>query len=192
MRPSHIPNAITLLRILLVLPIAWLLWLARYPEALLLMVVAGVSDIVDGALARHFDWRSDFGAMLDPLADKAMVVILFVVLTLQGSFPLWLAIIVVARDGVILAGAGVYRGLVGEFVVASTAISKINTAAQVVVLILALIELCDFGVVSDIAAALVDPFCFYLLAVLAIVSGLDYVITWSLKAWRNAPRTADR
>ena len=191
MRPSQIPNVITLMRVLLVVPIAWLLWGGRYPEALLLVAVAGLSDAVDGALARRFEWRSEFGALLDPLADKAMVVALFVVLTMQGQLPLWLAVVVVTRDAVILAGAGAYRLLFGKLVMAPTLVSKANTAVQVVVLLLMLFALCGFGAASEIAAMLADPLCFYLVALLSVLSGLDYVVTWSLKAWRNTLPAAD-
>ena len=191
MRPSQIPNVITLMRVLLVVPIAWLLWGGRYPEALLLVAVAGLSDAVDGALARRFEWRSEFGALLDPLADKAMVVALFVVLTMQGQLPLWLAVVVVTRDAVILAGAGTYRLLFGKLVMAPTLVSKANTAVQVVVLLLMLFALCGFGAASEIAAMLADPLCFYLVALLSVLSGLDYVVTWSLKAWRNTLPAAD-
>ena len=74
---SHLPNAITLLRILLVVPITWLLWQMRYPEALVLMAIAGASDAVDGLLARRFGWGTEFGALVDPFADKVMVVAVF-------------------------------------------------------------------------------------------------------------------
>lgn len=191
MRRSQIPNVITLVRILLVLPIAWLLWGGRYPEVLLLVAVAGLSDAVDGALARRFGWRSEFGALLDPLADKVIAVVLFVVLTMQGQLPLWLAVVVVARDAVILAGAGAYRLLFGKLVMAPTLVSKANTAVQLVVLLLVLFALCSFGAASEIAAALADPLCFYLVALLSVLSGLDYVVTWSLKAWRNTLPAAD-
>lgn len=188
---AHLPNAITLTRILLVLPIAWLLWRVRYPEALLLVAVAGVSDAVDGALARRFNWRSEFGALLDPLADKAMVVVLFVALAMQGQLPLWLAAVVVTRDAVILAGAAVYRLLFGKITMAPTLVSKANTAVQVVVLLLVLFGLCGFGAASEMALRLADPACFYLVALLSVLSGLDYVVAWSLKAWRKSLPAVD-
>lgn len=191
MRLSQLPNAVTLMRILLVLPMAWLLWRVRYPEALLLVAVAGISDAVDGALARRFNWRSEFGALLDPLADKAMVVVLFVALAMQGQLPLWLAAVVVTRDAVILAGAAVYRLLFGKITMAPTLVSKTNTAVQVVVLLLVLFGLCGFGAVSEMALQLADPACFYLVALLSILSGLDYVVTWSLKAWRKSLPAVD-
>ncbi len=185
MKLSYLPNGITLLRILLVVPIVWLLWQRRYPEALLLMAIAGASDAVDGLLARRFDWGTEFGALVDPLADKVMVVAVFVTLTLQGVIPLWLAAVVVGRDAVILAGAGVYRLWFHEISMSPTFISKANTALQIVVLLLVLFGLGDFGAPSELALRLVDPWCLYMVAVLSVASGVDYVVTWSLKAWRN-------
>ena len=80
---AQIPNIITVIRILLVGPIAWLLWENRHMDAFLLMLVAGVSDAFDGFLARRFNWLSKLGATLDPLADKLLVAVVFIVFTLQ-------------------------------------------------------------------------------------------------------------
>lgn len=185
MKLSQLPNVITLLRILLVAPIAWLLWQMRYPEALVLMAIAGASDAVDGLLARRFDWGTEFGALADPLADKLMVVAVFLTLTVQGVIPMWLVALVVGRDAIILAGAGVYRLWFHELSMSPTLISKVNTAVQILVLLLVLFGLCGFGVLSQLALAAADPWCFYLVAALSVASGVDYVVTWSLKAWRN-------
>ena len=185
MKLSQLPNGITLLRILLVAPIVWLLWQTRYPEALVLMAIAGASDAVDGLLARRFNWGTEFGALVDPLADKVMVVAVFLALTVQGVIPLWLAAVVVGRDAVILAGAGVYRLWFHEISMSPTLISKANTAVQILVLLLVLFGLCGFGAPSELALRAMDPWCFYLVAGLSVASGVDYVVTWSLKAWRN-------
>ena len=185
MKLSQLPNVISLLRILLVAPIAWLLWQMRFPEALVLMAIAGASDAVDGLLARRFDWGTEFGALVDPLADKVMVVAVFLTLTVQGVIPMWLAAVVVGRDAIILAGAGVYRLWFHELSMSPTLISKVNTAVQILVLLLVLFGLCGFGAPSQLALAAADPWCFYLVAALSVASGVDYVVTWSLKAWRN-------
>lgn len=187
MRWSILPNLISLARIALVAPIGWLLWHARYPEALALTVIAGLSDAVDGYLARRFDWLSPVGAMLDPIADKLLAIVLFVVFTIQGFLPLWLAALVVGRDVLILAGAGVYRLWFGELEVRPTLLSKANTAAQIVVLVGLLIGLSGVGIVGRI----VDPWCFYLLGVMAVASGGDYVLTWSRKAMQTSRERSD-
>lgn len=182
---SQLPNVITVLRILLVLPTAWFLVENRYVEALVLMAVAGASDALDGALARRFGWISQFGSAMDPIADKLLVATMFVVFTVQGHIPIWVAAIVLGRDAVILTGAGAYRLFFAPIEFAPTLVSKANTATQIVMLLLLLLGLCDFGRLSAFALSTVDPWCFYLLAVLGIGSGLDYVITWSAKAIRH-------
>lgn len=182
----NVPNVITVVRIALVVPTAWLLWEARYVEALVLTTVAGASDAVDGWLARRYDAVSQFGAALDPMADKLLVAAIFVIFALQGHLPVWLTALVLGRDVVILSGAGAYRLLFGRIEFAPTYLSKANTAAQIATALLALVWLCAFGPVSDAVGMALDPWGFYLLAVLAVGSGLDYVITWSRRAWREA------
>jgi len=187
MRWSLLPNLITSLRMLLVVPAGWLLWQGRYPEALVVVGVAGASDALDGELARRFSWRSAFGSMLDPIADKLLVLVVFVIFTIQGHIPIWLAVIVIARDAVILGGAGVYWLMFREIEMAPTLISKANTALQIVLLVLLLLGLCEFGALSELALFVVDPWSFILLAILGVGSGIDYAVTWALKAWRKRP-----
>ncbi len=183
---GNLPNVITVVRIVLVLPTAWLLWEARYVEALVLTSIAGASDALDGWLARRFDAVSRFGAALDPLADKILVAAIFVIFALQGHLPIWLAILILGRDLVIMSGAAVYRVWFGPIDFAPTYLSKANTAVQIAAALLLLVWLCNFGAFSAVLGVLLDPYGFYLLAVLAAGSGIDYVITWSLRAWREA------
>ncbi len=186
--PRHIPNIITVLRLFLVVPTAWLLWIGQYKDALILMAIAGVSDALDGYLARRFNWMSKFGAVLDPLADKLLVAAMFVIFTVQGHIPLWVAVIVLLRDSTIILGAGVYKLLYEEVEIAPTFISKANTAMQIVTLLLLMFSLVGFGAFSDIARTLSDPYCFYILAILGVGSGVDYVITWGSKAYREGKK----
>jgi cardiolipin synthase len=181
-----LPNIITVVRIVLVLPTAWLLWEARYVEALILTAVAGASDAVDGWMARRFDAISHFGAALDPVADKLLVASLYVIFALQGHLPVWLAVIVLGRDLVIFTGAVVYRLLFGHIEFAPTLISKANTAMQITTALATLVMLCGLGLVSEVTALALDPWGFYLLAALGIASGADYVATWGMRAWREA------
>jgi len=182
---AQIPNVITVIRILLVVPTAWLLWETRFLDALILMSIAGASDALDGWLARRFHWTSRFGAAMDPVADKLLVAVLFVVFTIQGHIPLWVAIIVLTRDFIIMAGAGVYRLLFERISFEPTFVSKANTALQIIMLLMLLLSLCGFGWLSNLSGLLVDPFVFYILAVLGVSSGIDYVITWGQRAWKN-------
>ncbi len=188
MRPilRQIPNMITVARVIAVGPTAWLLWTDAYVEALVLMAIAGASDAVDGWLARRFDWGSRFGAAVDPLADKLLVGALFIVLTLKGHLPLWAAGIAIGRDIVILGGATVYRIWFGHIEFAPTLLSKANTLVQILVCLLLLLALCEFAVVSDAAESIADPYGIALVAILGLASGIDYVITWSRRAAREA------
>ena len=113
------------------------------------------------------------------------------IFTVQGHIPLWVAAIVLGRDAIIMAGAGAYRLLFEPIEFAPTFISKANTALQIVMLLMLLFGLCQFGMLSTLALAVVDPWCFYLLAVLGLSSGVDYVITWGRKAWRQARPAPD-
>lgn len=184
---AHIPNIITVLRIFLVVPTAWLLFEMRYLEAFVLMVIAGVSDALDGFLARRFNWMSKLGATLDPLADKLLVAVMFIIFTVQGHVPLWVAIIVLVRDFTIVCGAGVYKLLYEEVEISPTFVSKANTAMQIITVCLLMASLLPIGVLADVAGKLVQP-CFYILAVLGVTSGVDYVITWGSKAYREGKK----
>ena len=185
----HIPNAITVVRIVLILPTAWLLWIGDYVSALILMAVAGGSDGLDGALARRFGWTSEFGAYADPLADKLLVGVMFIVFVLQGHLPLWLAVIVIARDLIILLGALAYRLFFEKIDIDPTFISKANTVVQIAMLLLVIVRLIEFEPLSSVAAAVVDPWGFTLVAVLGVTSGIDYVVSWghrAIKSWKQA------
>lgn len=178
----QLPNLITIARLVLVPPVGWLLWHQDYGVALVVIAVAGLSDFIDGELARRFDWRSRFGELADPLADKLLVTVVFVVLVLQQHIPIWLVVIVVLRDVVILGGAAAYRLLFRDIEISPTFVSKANTAVQVVLPIGVLVTLLDIPTLSALVAAIVDPWLFGVVGAFAIWSGLDYVISWSRRA----------
>ena len=109
MRASDIPNLITVGRILLVAPVAWALMVQNFSLALILFFVAGVSDAVDGFLAKRFGWTSRLGALLDPLADKFLLVTCYAVLAWNDLLPVWLLVLVLTRDLLIVGGAVAYN-----------------------------------------------------------------------------------
>lgn len=183
---ASLPNIISIVRISSVIPIAWLLWEDLYVWALIVTSAAGASDAVDGWLARRLNAVSQLGAAMDPVADKLLVAVIFVIFAVKGHLPLWLAVIVLGRDAVILSGAGVYRLLFGRIEYSPTYLSKANTAMQIATAALVLLWLCDFAVISALIGAVMDPYGFYVLAVIGLASGLDYVVTWSMRAWREA------
>ena len=136
MNLKHIPNLVCIARIVLVGPIVWSLAEGRYELALGLIAIAGLSDALDGYLARKFDWRTRLGALLDPAADKLLMFASFVTLSWIGLVPVWFTAIVVGRDIVIIAGTIVYQVYVAPVHGEPTAASKLNTVLQVLFVLL--------------------------------------------------------
>lgn len=132
MKLRYIPNLICVARILLVAPIIWSLLEGRFDLALLLIFIAGVSDAVDGYLARRFDWRTRLGGLLDPAADKLLMLSLFLTLSWLGLVPIWFTAIVIGRDVIIVAGIVTYQALVEPVHGNPTLASKLNTLLQIV------------------------------------------------------------
>lgn len=177
MRLSFIPNAICIVRGLLIVPIAALLISNRYTEALILIVVAGISDAVDGYLAKTFDWRSRLGGMLDPAADKLLVTGTFVTLTYTGLIPAALTFIVVLRDLVVLAGAIVYQLCFGRVRPDPTVISKLNTACQLAFLVFTITNAQFSNPPADWVMLLGAAVVFT-----SVTSAATYIWVWSKKA----------
>jgi cardiolipin synthase (CMP-forming) len=173
----HIPNALCVLRILLVAPVAWLLTRGEYQSTLFLFGFAAATDGLDGFLAKRCGWTSELGKILDPLADKVLLVGVFITLAALGLVPLWLAIAAVGRDVVITAGAITYKALYGDLHGHPTLISKLNTLCQILYLLL---------VVAAHAAKQTPQIVVTMLGavvfVTTVISGLDYVLTYSRKA----------
>lgn len=179
MTRADIPNIISVMRILLVLPTVAALANENFVLALLLFAVAGVSDGLDGYIAKRFNYQSRLGTILDPLADKLLLVATYLVLAWLGLLPWWLTGAVVARDLLILAGAISFHVFIGEYEMEPTAMSKFNTVAQIV-LGLAVVFSAGVYALPDTA---IDWFVLLVL-VTTVVSGIDYVWTWSVRAWR--------
>lgn len=112
---SQLPNLISILRIILVVPVILALLKADFVLALVLFAVAGFSDALDGFLAKHYHWQSRLGSILDPLADKLLLVVTFATLTWLGFLPSWLLWLVLGRDVLIVVGALTYHYVVGKF-----------------------------------------------------------------------------
>ncbi|MGB5438850.1 MAG: CDP-alcohol phosphatidyltransferase family protein [Gammaproteobacteria bacterium] len=179
MKPSDIPNIITLLRFLLVPPLVLLLLNHQYGAALVVFAVAGFSDALDGYLAHHYSWSSRLGAIMDPLADKLLLVSSFVTLGWLGLIPFWLVALVIFRDLVIVIGAMSYHWCVEYLDTAyPTLVSKMNTFAQIM-LVLAVM----FSESVQPVPAMWIEILLYSVLVTTIWSGLDYVWIWGRRAW---------
>ncbi len=174
-----VPNAICIVRILLVAPIISMLLDGRFGVALSLIVIAGVSDAIDGYLAKHFGWRTRIGGLLDPAADKLLVTGVFFTLTYLGLVPLLLTAVVVTRDLVIVVGVLVYRLWIGTVKAAPTKISKLNTACQLMFLVMTVTH-AGFGWPPDISLTVLGASIVFT----SVTSGLNYVLGWSQRAWR--------
>jgi cardiolipin synthase len=174
----HVPNAITVVRGLLIPVVGALLLGERYIEAFWTLLASGVSDLVDGQVARRFDVRSRFGAIADPVADKVTMLTVTLVLAWQGLVPIWLAAAIVLRDVVIVGGALAYHHLVGRVDMAPTWLSKFNTVLEFVVL----------ATVIAAAAGMIDdrewlPALFAAVLVTIVTSGIHYIWIWGRRAW---------
>jgi cardiolipin synthase len=180
----HLPNLICLIRIGLIWPIASALYAGNVPVALALFVVAGFSDGLDGYLAKRFNWTSALGRVLDPLADKLLLITLFVELAWLGRIPWWLAAAVVARDVLIGLGALVYRLWFGPLHGRPTVISKINTALQLLYVLLIMLNVVGGVPPREVLDALAA-----LTLVSTVLSGLKYVVTFTRRAWTPARTT---
>lgn len=183
MKARDIPNIITALRFLLVPPVVLLLLQERFTAALIVFGVAGFSDGLDGFLAKRYDWRSRLGGIMDPLADKLLVVSSFLTLGWLGLIPAWLVLLVILRDLVIVAGAVFYHMRIEQFEAEPSIASKLNTAAQI---LLVLAVLYSSGI-QVLPAVLMDVLLYSVL-VTTLWSGFDYVWTWGRRAWQRRGR----
>lgn len=170
---EQIPNIITVVRILSIAPICWLLWKESYALALTLLVLAGLSDALDGFLARRYGWFTRLGAMLDPVADKLFVVSVFIVFGLKGSLPWWLVTLVIGRDVVIVLGAIAYKLVRGRLEMRPLLISKLNTGMQIFLLAMTLFHVAMYPLPDWFNQGLQ-----WLVAATTILSGIAYVYLW--------------
>jgi len=170
---SWIPNAISLMRIFLIAPIILLFVNDQFGWALGLFIVAGLSDGIDGYIAKKYDWNTRLGAFLDPAGDKLLVAWSFGTLAFLGHIPVWLAVIVILRDVVIVAGSFMYHYLVRRLEGDPTFISKLNTGLEFTFLIFVIFR-AGFGWPDDVTITVVGAS----VLITVVISGYDYVSNW--------------
>ncbi len=170
----NIPNLISLGRLLSVPLTVWLILDAAWVAAFALFLAAGVSDAIDGYIAKRYDLRSELGRFLDPLADKALLVSIYVTLGLKGILLPWIVILVVSRDVLIVGGVLLSFAMGLSFEVQPSPVSKLNTVMQIT---LAAAMLGQMGLHVrlpwPLGLALV-----LIVAVTTVLSGAGYLIDW--------------
>jgi cardiolipin synthase (CMP-forming) len=178
----HLPNLICLVRIALVWPVAASLRHGDYGFALILFTIAAVSDGLDGYLAKRFGWTSQLGKFLDPLADKLLLVTVFITGAWLGLVPWWVAAAAIARDVMIGLGALIFRLWFGPLKGRPTIISKFNTLFQLGYLV-AVMLVASVGILpQDMVDALA-----YIMFVTTVASGFDYLYQFTRRAWDLPP-----
>ena len=168
-----IPNFITILRFLLGPAVILLLLDGEKGWALLCFALAGASDAVDGFIARHFNQQSQLGAYLDPIADKLLLVSVFVVLGIMAELPVWLVVVAVSRDAMIVCAVVLSSVMSNPVVVKPLLVSKANTAVQIVLVIVVLMELAFETHYGPARQGLV-----VLSGILTVASAAAYLVEW--------------
>ena len=172
---AHLPNLITLARIALVPVLILLLKDQDYAAGLIVFVIAGASDALDGYLAKRLNVQSRLGAILDPVADKLLLVSAYVMLTVLGHIPFWLVLVVVFRDLLIVGGYMLYTSHAGPVKMRPSILSKLNTLMQIALATL---------VLAQQAAGLDWPLTIHVLVVAVlittVVSGAHYLWSWMI------------
>jgi cardiolipin synthase len=175
----------TLARILMTPVIAFLILEKNIMPALGLMFLAGITDMLDGLIARYYNMRTTVGSYLDPLADKLMLITVFVSLFIVDQVPLHLFLAVVFRDAVIVIGAMAYELMTHSLKMEPTYISKATTTAQIIYVLVVLISM-----VTALDAAWLNAMAWVTFA-LTCASGIHYLISWTQKAIRNEQKEHD-
>ncbi len=178
MDKKDIPNAISMMRIILVAPIVYFLLVGHHGASLILFLVAGLSDALDGFLAKRYHWVSRLGSFLDPLADKLLLLSCFVACAYLKLMPVWLLVLVISRDVFVATGAFLYHHFIEGFKGEPPFSSKLNTVVQIVYLLM---------LISSQGVILMPPswleLSIYAVLATTSVSGLEYVWVWGMRAW---------
>ncbi len=172
---SQLPNLITLARIALAPAFVLLLNDGDYLAALLVFAVAGLSDGLDGFIAKRFHYETRLGAILDPAADKILLVSAYVMLTVLDHLPVWLVIVVAFRDLLIVGGYIVYTSMYGPVQMRPSWISKVNTFVQIALVVIVLLQQA-----IDVSYPGTTRLLAYLVLLTTVASGGHYLWTWGV------------
>ena len=183
----NVPNTLTLLRIVAIPCFLILLEERRYPEALAVFVLAGLTDGLDGAIARLTHTKTRLGAFLDPAADKALLVSAFMALGFMHEVPRWLVVVVISRDVMIVAGYFMLFMMTGQTMeVRPTFWGKLSTALQLLAVTVVLVSLMS----PDLGGEMVEQVVFPLSGLVTAIAGLQYMyrgLVWLHRSGQDSP-----
>ncbi len=173
---AQIPNVLTLSRIGAAPILILLLRDENYSTALILFVIAGITDGLDGWIAKRFNCTSELGARMDPIADKVIIVSAYVMLVILGLIPFWLVTLVIFRDLIIVGGYLVISTLDGHVSIVPTKASKANTLFQILLVIVVLVENASWSYNFELT-----PVMILVVAVSTFLSGIQYLWIWVIR-----------
>ncbi len=179
----HLPNALTIGRMLAVIPIGVWLHDEDYVPATVLFLVAALTDALDGVLARAYGWQSRLGGVLDPIADKLLMLVSAAVLCWNGLLPLWLLLLMLVRDVLIVVGALIHHRWFEPFQPQPSVLGKLCTAFQILLLVALMLQQS-----AGLSAGLITPLL-YATALVLCASGIDYVYRYTSSALSQRSRS---
>lgn len=180
MTRQDIPNLLSIFRIVLIIPVVWMLISKHYGYALSTFAMAGFTDGLDGFLAKQYHWQSRLGTILDPIADKLLLVASFATLTWLDLIPLWLLLLVLMRDVFIVSGGLAYHHFIGPFDLTPVWSSKINTVAQILLVLVVIFQQYGMTELQTIVTAGI-----WLVTASVFISGTEYILIWGARAWQQ-------
>lgn len=182
MENLNIPNLLTLFRILLIPLFGYYFLIGEYQLALILFAIAGLTDLLDGALARWMKAKTALGAILDPAADKLLMLVAFIVLALRGVVPSWLTLLVIGRDLYITSGTLILKILKIKFSIQPTRLSKFNTFLQLATIVYAFLLTYLRHEAVDVDPSIYETLhhfrwtIFYGVGCMTVITGIQYTI----------------
>lgn len=182
---SQVPNIITVARLAIIPLLILLLKEQNYPAALIVFILAGLSDGLDGFIARRYHLESHLGGVLDPLADKLLMLSTYITLTLLGHIDFWLLLVVISRDFLLIGGYLVVTSQSGAVRMEASLYSKINTIMQIVLVVAILFEQAKL-----FSVPLLTDFLIYTVLITTVISGAHYYWIFIVKK-RIQPLSGD-
>jgi len=177
LKAKDIPNIISVLRVVMTIPVIYLLITRDFSNALILFAIAGASDALDGFLAKHYHWESHLGGLLDPLADKTLLVACYLILGAIGLLPIGLVMTVMLRDLIIIGGAFLYHYNIEALDADPSLVSKLNTLMQILLVLAVVMNAGPF----QLPDALIQSLIWFTFAT-TVASGANYVWVWGRRA----------